>query len=87
MPTIDLQPKQSEMYQLLANGRATVIGVGGGRGAAKSSGADRVVVSLMYEFPLLACMVMRNFDQVFKYHIEPIRREFPWLSRPGIVLR
>ena len=60
--------------------KASIIGVGGGRGAAKSSGADRVVVTIMHERRLLACMVMRNFDQVFKYHIEPIRRDFNWLE-------
>lgn len=80
MPEIQLQPKQSKMYELLTSARATVLGVGGGRGAAKSSGADRVAVTMMYERPLLSCMVMRNFDQVFKYHIEPIRRDFPWLE-------
>ena len=68
------------MYELLTDHPATIIGVGGGRGAAKSSGADRVAITLMYERPLLACMVMRNFDQVFKYHIEPIRRDFGWLE-------
>jgi hypothetical protein len=68
------------MYRLLTDDPASVIGVGGGRGAAKSSGADRVVVTIMHERTLLACMVMRNFDQVFKYHIEPIRRDFPWLE-------
>lgn len=80
MPEISLQPKQSEMYLLLTDSPASIIGVGGGRGAAKSSGADRVTITLMYERPLLACMVMRNFDQVFKYHIEPIRRDFAWLE-------
>ena len=81
MPEIQLQPKQSAMYEMIVSHRATVLGVGGGRGAAKSSGADRVAVTLMYERPgMLACLVMRNFDQVFKYHIEPIRRDFPWLE-------
>jgi len=81
MPEIALQPKQSYMYDMIVSHRATVLGVGGGRGAAKSSGADRVVITLMYERAgMLACMVMRNFDQVFKYHIEPIRRDFDWLE-------
>lgn len=80
MPQVDLQPKQTAMYKLLTEHPATVIGVGGGRGAAKSSGADRVAITMMYERPLLCCMVMRNFDQVFKYHIEPIRRDFAWLD-------
>ena len=77
---IALQPKQSKLLRLIKQDPAPVIGVGGGRGAAKSSGADRCVITLMYEQSMLACMVMRNFDQVFKYHIEPIRRDFPWLE-------
>jgi hypothetical protein len=78
---IALQPKQSQLYSLIKYDPAPVIGVGGGRGAAKSSGADRCTVTLMHEVKgLLACMVMRNFDQVFKYHIEPIRRDFEWLE-------
>jgi len=77
---IALQPKQSKLLSLIKQDPAPVIGVGGGRGAAKSSGADRCVITLMYEQSMLACMVMRNFDQVFKYHIEPIRRDFPWLE-------
>src|SRR6266567_1769432 len=81
MPEIALQPKQSKLLSLIKSSRASVIGVGGGRGAAKSSGADRCIVTLMYEWKgLVSCMVMRNFDQVFKYHIEPIRRDFPWLE-------
>ena len=79
MPEISLQPKQSKLLSLMKNHPAPVIGVGGGRGAAKSSGADRCVITLMHEWSgLVGCMVMRNFDQVYKYHIEPIRRDFPW---------
>ena len=78
---IQLQPKQKDLLELIKNHPAPVIGVGGGRGAAKSSGADRCVIISMYEHKLLACMMMRNFDQVHKYHVEAIRREFPWLEK------
>jgi len=78
---IDLQPKQCDLLNLVENSKASVIGVGGGRGAAKSSGADRVAISLMVaQKDCLACMVMRNADQVLRYHIEPIARDFPWVD-------
>lgn len=83
MPLYDihLQPKQAELLDLIEYGRATVIGVGGGRGAAKSAGADRVLLALMMEQPgMVGCVVMRNADQVRKYHIEPIKRDFPILE-------
>lgn len=78
MPHIHLQPKQGELLDLIENSPATVIGVGGGRGAAKSGGADRIALVLMGEQAgCLACIVMRNYDQVRKYHVEPIIRDFP----------
>lgn len=80
MPEISFQPKQDELYELIENHSAPVVGAGGGRGAAKSSGADRSIIRIMHERKILACMVMRNWDQVYKYHVEPIRRDFPWLE-------
>lgn len=78
---IHLQPKQGELLDLIEHSPASVIGVGGGRGAAKSAGADRVALALMIERPgMIACIVMRNYDQVRKYHIEPIQRDFPVLE-------
>ncbi|HEY4357099.1 MAG TPA: hypothetical protein VGN16_15225 [Acidobacteriaceae bacterium] len=78
---IELQPKQTELYELIVDHPAPVIGVGGGRGAAKSFAADACAVTLMYERKgLLGCMVMRNSDQILRYHIEAIGRNFPWLE-------
>lgn len=79
---IALQPKQSELLRLIKYSEQPVIGVGGGRGAAKSSGADRCCVTLMYEWPgVTICMVMRTWvKQMVPFHLEPIRRDFPWLS-------
>jgi hypothetical protein len=94
MPEITFQPKQSKMYELVKSARASIIGVGGGRGAAKSSGADRVAITLMHEMQgLVVCLVMRTWQkQIVPFHIEPIRRDFPWLSQhlktsPPAVLR
>src|SRR5579884_4244731 len=78
---IALQPKQWDLLKLVEEHPAVVIGLGGGRGAAKSSGLDREALTLMYQQKdCIACIVMRNADQVFRYHIEPIRRDFPWLE-------
>ena len=78
---ISLFPKQSQLYYEIIRGTASVIGFAGGRGSSKSSGLDRCVITLLAEFaPLLVCVVMRNWDQVFHYHIEAMKREFPWLG-------
>ena len=82
MPEISLQPKQSQLLRIIKHGHEPVIGVYGGRGSAKSSGADRVVVTLMHEWKdLTACMVMRTWvKQMVPFHLEPIRRDFPWIA-------
>jgi hypothetical protein len=82
MPQIELQPKQSEMYRLLNDSAASTIGVGGGRGAAKSSGADRVAITLMHERQgVIVCLVMRTWQaQLVPFHLEAIKRDFPWLA-------
>lgn len=91
---ISLQPKQSELLRLIKTSQAVVIGAGGGRGSAKSSGADRCVITLMYEWPgLTACLIMRTWvKQLVPFHLEPIRRDFPWVadglkSSPPAMLR
>lgn len=79
---LHLQPKQYELLDMVENHRATRIGVGGGRGAAKSAGADRVMLAKMMEAPgFVGCIVMRNYDQVRKYHIEAIVRDYPVLEK------
>src|ERR1017187_4350487 len=91
---IYLQPKQAAVLRLIKSHRAIVIGVGGGRGSAKSSGADRCAMVLLEEWPgLEVCMVMRTWvKQMVPFHLEPIRRDFPWLgdklkSSPPAMLR
>jgi hypothetical protein len=77
---IALQPKQWQILDWLGDNRSGWIGVGGGRGAAKSSTADRALLTLSHEQKgILSCVVMRNFDQVRKYHIEPTLRLWPHL--------
>lgn len=81
MHEIALQPKQSKIYRALTKGEASWIGFGGGRGCGKSAAIDMIALSLALEFPgVLICIAMRNFDQVRKYHIEPMLRMFPDLA-------
>src|SRR5208282_2923120 len=77
---VSLQPKQSQLLKLIKTSRAVVIGGGGGRGSAKSSGCDRVLAVLMEEWPgSTFCVVMRTWvKQMVPFHLEPIRRDFPW---------
>jgi hypothetical protein len=78
---LSFQPKQALVLDLVQESVARVIGVGGGRGAAKSGGADRIAIDLLMEWPgVLGCIAMRNYDQVRKYHIEPMMRDFPSLD-------
>ena len=83
MPELSLQPKQSELLKLIKTSTAPVIGVYGGRGSAKSSGVDRCLITQMYERKgLKACLVMRTWvKQVVPFHIEAIKRDFPWLEK------
>lgn len=81
MHDIHLQPKQGELLDLIEHSPATVIGVGGGRGAAKSGGADRVALVLAIDQPgVQICIVMRNSDQIRKFHYEQIKRDYPVLE-------
>jgi hypothetical protein len=80
---ISLQPKQSEMLREIKTGKAPVIGIYGGRGSAKSSGADRCVITIMHEWQdYTICFVMRTWvKQMVPFHLEPIRRDFPWIAK------
>lgn len=78
---IPLQPKQWQILEWAESDWSGWIGVGGGRGAAKSRGADSVALTCSYsEKGIVSCVVMRNFDQVRKYHIEPTLRTWPLLQ-------
>ena len=82
MSEIWLQPKQAEIYDLIASSRAPWIGVWGGRGCAKSFALQAIMLRRRLERPgTLGCIVMRNYDQVFRYHIEPMLRQWPQLLK------
>jgi hypothetical protein len=76
--TIYLQPKQRLVFDLLNNSEYRHIGIGGGRGSSKSSCIDRVGLSLLINQPgITACVVMRTYEQLRKYHIDPLLKAFP----------
>lgn len=78
---IPLQPKQWDVLEWVSSGFSGWVGIGGGRGAAKSRAADSIALTCSYEQRgILSCIVMRNFDQVRKYHIEPTLRTWPELQ-------
>ncbi len=77
-PKIRLQPKQAQLFDLLNESPASWIGVGGGRGCAKSYALDAIMLLQRMIHPgTVGCIVMRNHDQVRKYHIETMIRNFP----------
>ena len=82
MIDIGLQPKQCLVQDLLDSSPAAWLGVGGGRGCSKSFLIDALMIQRRVELPgTVGCIVMRNYDQVRKYHIEPIVRNWPELEQ------
>lgn len=80
MGVIRLQPKQAQALDLLEGSRASWIGVGGGRGGAKSGGLQRLMLTRRTAIPgTVGAVVMRNYDQVKRYHIDPMLRDYPEL--------
>jgi hypothetical protein len=81
MPRIKLQPKQVELQELFDGHISTWLGMGGGRGAAKSAAADRIMIQRRLENPgTIGAILMRNYDQVKRYHIDPLLRDYPELN-------
>lgn len=80
-PEIRLQPKQAKALTLVESGSASWIGIGGGRGGAKSGGQDRIMLVRRTDLPgTVGAILMRNYDQVKRYHIDPILRDYPELE-------
>lgn len=77
-----LQPKQGALLDLVeqTNG-ATWIGLGGGRGGSKSAALQRVMIARRLQIPgTIGCMLMRNSDQIQRYHEDVIIRTWPSLD-------
>jgi hypothetical protein len=81
-PKIELQPKQGEVFDLVEGNESTWIGAGGGRGGAKSRCIQSVMLARRLQFPAtIGAIVMRNSDQVRKYHEERMLAAWPQLER------
>jgi hypothetical protein len=80
-PLILLQPKQGQAYDLVEHGSATWIGIGGGRGGAKSGLIQRIMLARRLERPgTIGVIVMRNSDQVRRYHEDVMLRTWPQME-------
>lgn len=80
-PEIRLQPKQSMVLDLVDGHVASWIGMGGGRGGAKSGGIQRIMLTRRTEIPnSIGAILMRNYDQVKRYHVDPMLRDYPELE-------
>jgi hypothetical protein len=81
MPHIHLYPKIADLLDKIEGSKATILGLPGSRGCGKSKGLDDVALTLGLEQPrTLMAVVMRNFDQVYKYHVEPLVSAYPELQ-------
>ena len=84
---IHLQPKQGQLYDLLAATGprvATIIGGGGAKGGGKSDGARGCALLLAVElgkiYPgLVITIVRRVYSDLKKNHIDPLLRKYPEL--------
>ena len=79
-PLITLQPIQGELLDAVEGNLATWIGIGGGRGSAKSRGVQSVMMARRLTWPgTVGAIVMRNSDQVRRYHEDTMLRTWPQL--------
>lgn len=86
---IHLQPKQGQLYDLLAAtgpNVATIIGGGGAKGGGKSDGARGCALLLAVElgklYPgLVITIVRRTYGDLKKNHIDPFLRKYPELMK------
>lgn len=77
-----LQPKQSEIWEMVENGTSTWIGMYGGRGGAKSGAMQRIMIARRLQRKgTVGCILMRNSDQVKRYHEDVMLRTWPDLER------
>lgn len=78
---VQLQPKQGEVEDLMYGSDARWIGVPGSRGAAKSFLLDAMMISRRIALPGTKGMIMmRNYDQVEKFHMREIAIKYPHLA-------
>lgn len=68
------------MYELVEYGRATWLGMPGGRGGAKSAAIQRIMLTRRLSHPgTVGAIVLRNNDQIMRYHVDPMLKTWPIL--------
>jgi hypothetical protein len=78
--TVDLQPKQAELLEVMQNGTATTIGYGGSRGGGKSHGGRSAIYLRRLWYPKTNALIFRRtWGEVFKNHLRPLLTEHPEL--------
>jgi hypothetical protein len=81
-PRIELQPLQGELYDLIEGTETTWIGAAGGRGGAKSRAVQSAMLARRLANPgTIGAIVMRNSDQVLKYHENKMLSAWPQLRK------
>ena len=80
--SLRLQPKQAQVFDLVEKSQASWIGAGGGRGGAKSGGLQRIMLGRRTALPgTIGAILMRNYDQVKRYHVDVMLRDYPELAK------
>lgn len=75
-----LQPKQLQFWELAEYSRATVLGVGGSRGGAKSWCVRNLIIYRRWKYPQTNGLIFRRTaPELKKNHIDPILIEHPYL--------
>lgn len=76
--SIPLQPKQTQLYNLIDKGKASWIGFGGARGGSKSHGGRSVMMARRWQYPRTdGLIVRRTFNELWNNHIQPMFRQWP----------
>jgi phage terminase large subunit len=91
---VPMQPKQAELYNLAETSEASVIGVGGSKGSAKSHGARAVMLLRRLKYEKTAgLMFRRKMKQLRETHLEngyfktyPFMRDWWQESKKQILL-
>lgn len=75
-----LQPKQLECFDMLENSPVIHGGYGGARGGGKSELARRVLLYRRAKYAgTNGILIRRTYEKLYKNHIEPMFREWPFL--------
>src|SRR5262249_33966748 len=79
---LTLQPKQSQLYELVEKSFATRIAIGGSRGGGKSEGGRLVMMLRRMQHRSTSGLIFRRtLDELRSNHIEPLFRQYPEMRR------